>query len=62
VTGDDLLARSIEALETTRDRFAKAYEDEGPPPAVMNVAAGQGTLAKVIAFATAPGSAPENRF
>ena len=61
VTGDDLLARSIEALETTRDQFAKAYGDDGPPPAIMNVAAGQGTIAEVIAFASALGSAPDGR-
>ncbi len=53
VTGDDLLRQSIEALEKTRGDFAKAYGEEGAPSAVMNVPAGHGTLAKIIAFAKA---------
>ena len=46
----DLLNTSIEALETTRDHFAKAYGD-APDASVMNAAAGEGTLADVVAFA-----------
>jgi CRISPR system Cascade subunit CasC len=52
VGGEDLLTRSIEELEKTRERFACAYGDDGAS-AVMNVAEGRGTLAEVIAFATA---------
>jgi CRISPR system Cascade subunit CasC len=53
INGDDLLMRSIAALEKTRDDFAKAYGEEGAPATVMDVAAARGTLAEVITFATA---------
>lgn len=46
----DLLNTSIQALETTRDHFAKAYGD-APDARVMNAAAGEGTLTNIVAFA-----------
>jgi CRISPR system Cascade subunit CasC len=53
VTGDDLLDRSIERLEQTREAFALAYGEDGASSKVMNVPARRGTLADLIAFATA---------
>lgn len=52
VTGDDILARSIEELETLRGRFAEAYGD-ATDARTMSVRAGAGTLADVVAFASA---------
>jgi CRISPR system Cascade subunit CasC len=53
VNGEDPLQQSIEALETTRDRFSSAYGEKDAPCQVMNVPEGKGTLADVISFATA---------
>jgi CRISPR system Cascade subunit CasC len=53
VSGEDLLADSVIALETTRAQFARAYGEDGAAAACLNVPAGQGTLAEVVAFATA---------
>ena len=53
VTGDDHLERSIELLERTREAFALAYGEDGASSKVMNVPARMGTLADLIAFATA---------
>ena len=50
LTGPDLLKASIGALEKTRKDFEKAY-GESQPFAVMNVPAGLGSLAEVVAFA-----------
>lgn len=50
IAGEDVLASSIAALQDTRDAFDRAY-GENLGHAVMNVSAGQGTLAEVIAFA-----------
>lgn len=52
VQGEDVLARSIEALEDTRAKFARAY-GEDLARAVMDVPAAQGTLAEILAFARA---------
>lgn len=53
VAGEDILARSIDSLAQTRENFAKAYADGSGVTAEMNVPAGKGTLAEVIACATA---------
>lgn len=52
VGGDntDFLMASIKALETLRESYAKAYGDDTDSRA-LNVPAGSGTLADVIAFA-----------
>ena len=50
IGGDDVMTNSIEALETTRANFSRAYGDE-TEAAGMNVAAGEGSLAEIIAFA-----------
>jgi hypothetical protein len=44
---------SIADLDKTRADFARAYGEEGAPSAVVNVPAGRGTLADIIAFAKA---------
>lgn len=48
--GRDLLRESIDALEWTRDAFARAYGDE-LSSAVMDVVNDRGTLAEIVAFA-----------
>jgi CRISPR system Cascade subunit CasC len=53
INGEDLLGQSIAALEETREAFALAYGEDGAASRVMNVPARAGTLADVIAFATA---------
>lgn len=53
VSGDDILASSIERLRATRDAFARAYGDAPEASAEMNVPAGSGSLSEVIACATA---------
>jgi CRISPR system Cascade subunit CasC len=53
VSGEDLMLASIADLDKTRAHFARAYGEEGAPSAVMNVPAGRGTLADIIAFAKA---------
>lgn len=53
VGGDDVLRRSIDQLEQTRDRFRAAYGDDGSRYEVMDVARGAGALAGIIAFGTA---------
>jgi CRISPR system Cascade subunit CasC len=50
LAGPDLLKASIDVLEKTRTDFEKAYGDS-QPFAVMNVPAGRGSLAEVVAFA-----------
>lgn len=52
--GDDVLRRSIVALEETREAFAKAYGEE-TACACMDVPGGRGSLAEVLQFA-APGA------
>jgi CRISPR system Cascade subunit CasC len=53
IDGGDLLSASIASLEQTRTNFAKAYGESSEAVAEMNVPAGKGTLAEVIACATA---------
>lgn len=53
INGDDLLSNSITSLAQTRENFAKAYMDGPDASAELNVPAGKGTLAEVIACATA---------
>lgn len=48
----DLIAQSIERLERLRADFARAYGEE-TEARTMNVPAGQGTLAELVAFARA---------
>jgi CRISPR system Cascade subunit CasC len=52
--GDDVLRRSIVALEQTREAFAKAYDEE-TECVCMDVPGGRGTLADLLQFA-APGA------
>jgi CRISPR system Cascade subunit CasC len=47
----DLLAASIEALEGTRTKFEKAYGKGDLESCIVNVPAGTGTLADIVAFA-----------
>ena len=49
---NDLLAASIGCLVETREKFAKAYPKDTPASVQMNVPAGEGTLADVVAFCT----------
>src|SRR5690606_27266302 len=53
IGGDDLLGQSIGALERTREAFARAYGEDAGACEVIDVPAGRGTLADVVAFATA---------
>lgn len=53
VTGGDLLAASVERLETMAAQIDRAYGPACEAAEVMNVAAGQGTLAALMAFAGA---------
>lgn len=53
IGGDDLLGQSIAALERTREAFARAYGEDTGTCEVMDVPAGRGMLADVVAFATA---------
>jgi len=53
VQGEDLAAASIAALGAWRERLARAYGEDAPAQTVMDVAAGQGSLADVLAFARA---------
>ncbi len=53
VNSEDLLGQSIAALEETRKAFALAYGEDDASMKVMNVPARAGTLADVVAFATA---------
>lgn len=48
----DVAALSIAQLETLRDQFGHAYGDAPARNAVMNVAAGKGTIADIITLAT----------
>ncbi|MCB1521789.1 MAG: type I-E CRISPR-associated protein Cas7/Cse4/CasC [Hyphomicrobiaceae bacterium] len=48
VSGKDLMENSIAALEGYRDKLTKAYADNNPAPAIMNVRTGAGTLADII--------------
>ena len=50
VDGEDLMAASIVALETTADRLDAAYGACCEASAIMNVAAGQGTLKAICDF------------
>lgn len=51
VTGDDLMAASVMALEDMADRFDGAYGPQADGCAVMNVAVGTGDLATIKTFA-----------
>lgn len=51
VRGDDLLTDSIAALEATEAAIARAYGSGSTAQEVMNVAAGQGSLDAIAAFA-----------
>lgn len=51
VKGDDLLTDSIAALEATEAAIARAYGPGSAAQEVMNVAAGQGSLDAIAAFA-----------
>jgi CRISPR system Cascade subunit CasC len=51
VTGDDLAASSIARLAQWRAQLAKAYGETAPEQRMMDVAAGEGTLADIVAFA-----------
>jgi CRISPR system Cascade subunit CasC len=53
VIGDDLAATSIAALKLWRDKLAAAYGDAPPRFVEMDVAAGIGSLAQLIAFCRA---------
>lgn len=50
VQGNDLVAASLDALEGWRKNLDHAYGAAAEATAMMNVAAGQGTLAEIIAF------------
>jgi CRISPR system Cascade subunit CasC len=52
--GEDVLRRSIEELERTREAFAKAYGEQ-TDHVCMDVPGGRGSLAEVLRFA-APGT------
>ena len=58
ITGDDLRAASIDALETMRDRMDDAYGDGADDRRVMNVFEGSGSLADIKAFVTDAVSGP----
>jgi len=51
VTGEDVLAASVKSLEAEATGMTQAYGPCCDAEAVMNVAAGQGTLADIRAFA-----------
>lgn len=48
---DDIQKASIDALETARADFARAYGDEGGESAVMDVPGRRGSLADIVALA-----------
>jgi CRISPR system Cascade subunit CasC len=50
VTGDDLVAASVERLEGWRAKLDHAYGPTTDATAVMDVEAGRGTLAEIVAF------------
>jgi len=50
VTGDDLAASSITALRAWRGKLAAAYGDTSQRTEEMDVAAGTGSLARIVAF------------
>jgi CRISPR system Cascade subunit CasC len=50
----DMMAASIAALTATREKIAAAYGQDGTE-AIMNVPAGLGSLAEVLAFCREPG-------
>jgi CRISPR system Cascade subunit CasC len=52
IDGNDMLEESIRALRLCRDRFARAYGDDTACHE-MDLVADQGTLADVVAFASA---------
>lgn len=52
VRGDDLLTTSVEAIESLAKSMTNAYGDCYETEFTMNVAAGKGSLADAIAFAT----------
>ncbi|MFY9657169.1 MAG: type I-E CRISPR-associated protein Cas7/Cse4/CasC [Methylocystis sp.] len=47
----DPMSASIDALEKTRENFAKVYGDEGAAHTTMNALDGAGSLAQIVAFA-----------
>ncbi|MCG8355301.1 MAG: type I-E CRISPR-associated protein Cas7/Cse4/CasC, partial [Kiloniellales bacterium] len=53
IRDNDVIDASVNALEAFRDKLDKAYGACADGRAVMNVPRGEGTLAEVIAFATA---------
>jgi len=53
VAGDDYLARSIDALATTREAIDKAYGPCAERRAEMNVPKGAGSLDEIVAFVAA---------
>jgi CRISPR system Cascade subunit CasC len=52
IKGDDLLSRSVEELQKTRDDTNLAYDACADAHAIMNVAARVGSLSEIQAFAT----------
>jgi CRISPR system Cascade subunit CasC len=56
VAGEDLAAVSIAALRSWRERLAAAYGDAPPLAEEMDVAAGTGTLARIVGFCRAAAS------
>jgi len=53
VTGNDLLTASRNSLVEYRDKLTKAYDDNNPAPMIMDVRAGQGSLADIVSFVSA---------
>jgi CRISPR system Cascade subunit CasC len=53
VIGDDLSAASVDALKGWRERLEAAYGDAPAASEEMDVAAGSGSLARVVAFCSA---------
>jgi len=55
IAGQDMLTDAIGALERTRDNMDKVYGVlSAVPPCVMNVATGEGKLADMLSFVSAP--------
>jgi len=53
--GDDMMDASIEALINAREKMDAAYGKTTAAEGTMNVPAGQGTLAEILAFCREPG-------
>jgi len=54
VTGQDMLATAIEALEDTRTKMDQAYGDSSQCSACMNVETGQGSLREIMECVSNP--------